>query len=172
MNILTSKEIYYLNRAVELATIAGLNGNHPCGSVIIDKDFNVVCESGNEVFSLPDITAHAEMLCLRRGGIKFLDKSKDMGYTLFSSHEPCAGCSFYIARTSIKKVVYASRDRYRAGLSMLKNNNDYIEYFKGIEVIEEPDTVLRDKAMLIMHNYFISKGRVDNAKYFDPKLLK
>ena len=158
----------YLLEAINLARSASQRDDHPCGTVIVDTEGQVLSASGNKVFSTPDVTAHAEMLCLRAGSNVLLDKNTPGKYILFSSLEPCCGCAFYIARTNIKKVVYAATDSYKPGISMLKADPEFQNYFKDIELIAEPFTELRDDALILMRDFFIKKGKPDTAKFYEP----
>ncbi|MEI6887337.1 MAG: nucleoside deaminase [bacterium] len=158
----------FLEKTIELASESLKNKNYPCGSLIVDSKGTVIAEYGNKVFSTPDATAHAEMLCIRKGGKCLLDKDSKEKYTIYSSMEPCSGCAFFIARTNIKRIVYACGDRYRPGIKMLKANPKFKKYFEKIELVEEPSIKLRNKSAILMRDYMLAKGRSTDAAYFDP----
>lgn len=162
----------YLQKAIDLAESAWAVKNHPCGSLIVDESGNEISACSNVVFSTPDITAHAEMMCLRKTSDLLIDKQNAHKYTMYCSIEPCSGCAFFIARAkNINRLVYAAHDRYRRGLGMLKESAQFSELFVHLEVVTEPDILLRNAAIKPMCDYFIAKGKPEDAKFFDPAFI-
>ena len=83
----------YLSKALKQAEKALSLGNYPFGAILVDENRRVVSSGSNENFSLGDISAHAEIQCLRKVNIKLLLK-ENYEHFLFCSGEPCYGCSF------------------------------------------------------------------------------
>ena len=96
----------FMSAAIAEAMIAEKEGNAPIGCVITRND-RIVERGHNKVFTTRDITAHAEVVAIRkltkRIGIFDLEH-----YTLFSTFVPCAMCLATMLRTNIRTVVYGA----------------------------------------------------------------
>jgi len=101
----------FLSRAIQLARENVAIGGGPFGAVIV-KDGLVVAESANQVISIPDPTAHAEIQTIRLAA-KNLNTFDLTGTTLYTSCEPCPMCLGAVYWSRISRVVYAS-DRHDA----------------------------------------------------------
>ncbi|OGM12719.1 hypothetical protein A3A76_04370 [Candidatus Woesebacteria bacterium RIFCSPLOWO2_01_FULL_39_23] len=158
---------YFIGETIKEAQIAVSKGNYPIGSLIVDEKGNIIAKCQNENATRDDITAHAEVLCLRKMGSKRLAKENGKSYYLFSSLEPCGGCGFFMARTNIKIVYIASLDPYRSGMSVLKKSTDFSEIFKNINVVVCDFLDLATKSKLLMRDYLIKKGKKEAAKIYE-----
>lgn len=99
-----NKHLEFLNQTLALATTAVKRGNHPFGALLV-KNGKVVATSENEVVSISDITAHAELRLIQKAQKKLtMDELAEC--VLYSSTEPCAMCSGAIYWAGITKVVY------------------------------------------------------------------
>ncbi len=82
----------YLRRAFEVAKRARVNGNHPFGAILVDRNGSVLIESENGYLPDRDMTAHAERLLATSAskafGTEFLAHC-----TIYVSAEPCAMCA-------------------------------------------------------------------------------
>lgn len=157
----------FLEETIKEAEAALEEGNYPIGSLIVDSNGKILAKCRNENFTKDDITAHAEILCLRKLGIDKLTKDKSKDYYLFSSLEPCSGCGFFVARTNIKTIFVAALDPYRPGTSVVRHTEPFSEVFQKIDfvVCDFPD--LARKSKLLMRDYFLKKDRPDAAKVYE-----
>jgi tRNA(adenine34) deaminase len=108
-----------LELALSKAEEALANGNYPIGSVVTNAENKVLAVEMNESFT-SDIAAHAEIICLRKLG-NSINKYSSGEHYLFTSLEPCFGCSFFIARSNIKTIYSGLKDPHKGGISDLKN---------------------------------------------------
>lgn len=156
----------YLALAISEAEKALKEGNYPFGAVAVDSKGEIVATGRNENFTASDITAHAEMQCLRKVDIKYLlDETRE--YSIFCSGEPCGGCSFFIARaSSIKHITWALTDPQKAGFDDLRKHEDFASFFDHIEVVEEPFEDLRESSAFLLREYYIRLGKSDKAKLY------
>jgi guanine deaminase len=122
--IMSNLDNSYLEHAVRLARENVARGGGPFGAVIV-KDGEVVAESANQVTSLPDPTAHAEILAIRQAAAR-LNTYDLSGTVLYSSCEPCPMCLGAIYWARIGRVVYAS-DRHDAGEAGFRDADLYSE---------------------------------------------
>ncbi|MED0668397.1 nucleoside deaminase [Bacillus badius] len=75
----------FMKRAVELAAENVKNGGQPFGAVLV-KDSRIIAEGVNELHKKHDISAHAEMLAIRRAQEK-LATNNLAGYAMYASGE-------------------------------------------------------------------------------------
>ena len=95
-----------LRRAIEIASNARKNGNHPFGALLADADGNILLEAENSVETDSDVTAHAELNLMRLASQKYSsDELKSC--TLYTSTEPCPMCAGAIFWGNVGRVVYA-----------------------------------------------------------------
>jgi tRNA(adenine34) deaminase len=102
-------------RALELARAATDSGEVPVGAVLTGADGAVLAEGHNLTRTLPDPTAHAEMLVLRAAAAK-LGNARLLGTTLWVTLEPCPMCAAAIAEARIARLVYAASDPKGGGV--------------------------------------------------------
>ena len=152
------------DQAIAEAKVALNEGNYPIGAVIVDWQGNIVAAGHNQNTTSQDITAHAEMLCLRLATQKVLSKDLPINHTIITTEEPCGGCGFFIARTNINKIIWLLTDPHRPGVSLLKNQ--YPDVFSKIEFISEPDQNMKEQSRNLMHQYFLQLNRPELAKMF------
>ncbi len=94
--------------ALEQARKAVRAGEVPIGAVIM-KDGEIVAAAHNETRALPDPTAHAELLAIRRAA-QTLGQERLDGCELWVTLEPCAMCAGAIAHARIPRLYYAAPD--------------------------------------------------------------
>lgn len=100
-----------LRQSFEVAGKARDAGEHPFGSLLADKDGNVLREQPNGYKSGGgDRTAHAERL-LAQWAQKNLGLEELASCTLYTSAEPCAMCSGTIYWVGIGRVVFGLAER-------------------------------------------------------------
>lgn len=99
-----------LRKSFDVARRAREGGDHPFGSILADRDGNVLMEQGNGYTSEGnDRTAHAERILASRAAkaysVDFLATC-----TLYTSAEPCAMCSGAIYWAGIGRVVFGQTE--------------------------------------------------------------
>lgn len=102
---------YYMKKALQEAKIALQEGEVPVGAVIVCQN-QLVAKGHNQVETLNDATAHAEMMAFTAAsnylGAKYL---KDC--TLYVTLEPCQMCAGAAFWAQIGKIVYGATDDKR-----------------------------------------------------------
>ena len=96
----------HLRAAIAVAWSAREHGNHPFGAVLVDAHNRVVLEAENTVVTGRDCTGHAETNLVRLASARF-SPGELVGFTLYTSTEPCAMCAGAIHWSQIGRVVYA-----------------------------------------------------------------
>ena len=101
-------DLFYMNRALELAKEAAAMGEVPVGCVIV-RDGKIVAEGRNCRESDKSALGHAEIraidaACKALGGWRLWD------CTLYVTLEPCPMCAGAIINARIPRVVYGAGD--------------------------------------------------------------
>lgn len=99
-------DLHFLRRSFEVARRSVTHGNHPFGSVLVDRNRAVLMEMENGYMPSCDGTAHAERL-LATKACTTLAPDVLKHATLYSSAEPCAMCAGAIYWAGIGRLVYA-----------------------------------------------------------------
>lgn len=108
----------WMRRALEEAKLACEQGEVPVGAVLVFQN-KVITSAHNQVESLIDATAHAEMLCLRQGA-SVLGNWRLTGCTLYTTLEPCPMCAGALISSRVDRVVWGAPDvRQGAGGSLI-----------------------------------------------------
>lgn len=100
--------IKWMQRAFELAKIAQAKGEVPIGAVIVLND-EIIGEGYNQVISLCDPSAHAEILALRQAAKK-IDNYRIINAELYTTLEPCCMCAGALVHARIKSLYFATSD--------------------------------------------------------------
>ena len=101
--------------ALAEAKTAAAQGEVPVGAVLLDPTGIVVSASGNRVERDRDPTAHAEMLVLRDGAVRFGLK-RLAGCDLYVTLEPCPMCAAAIALARIRRLYFGAYDPKGGGV--------------------------------------------------------
>ena len=89
---MTQDDEKWMRRAIEIARSKGSDpSTSPLGSVIV-LDGKVISEERNQTHELPDATAHAEMMAIRRA-CEATGELELRGATLYSTLQPCGMCT-------------------------------------------------------------------------------
>jgi tRNA(adenine34) deaminase len=112
---LSASDLAIMRHCIELSEETGRAGEFPFASVI-GKNGRLIAVGLNHVRREADVTRHAELIAVSEAQ-KVLGKGKLKGYTLYSSVEPCAMCSFPLRESRISRVVCAIPSRLMGGYS-------------------------------------------------------
>ncbi|MBX0359241.1 nucleoside deaminase [Halobacillus sp. Nhm2S1] len=131
----------FSERALQLALENVNAGGHPFGAVLVCNG-EIIAEGVNELHLHPDVSAHAEMVAIKkaqqaRGAIDLSD------CTMYASGEPCAMCLTAMYFSNLKKVIYSQsvEDASRVGLTLSEKVYHDLEKPKNqreITMIHEP----------------------------------
>lgn len=117
-----------LRLAVEEARDSVREGGLPIGSVLADGEA-VIAKGRNRYNQTGDMTAHAELDCLRNAG----REAGREGLTLYTTMSPCIMCAGAIIRLGIKRVVVGDATSFPGNPGLMREH--------GVEVIvtDDPD---------------------------------
>ena len=98
----------FMREALIEAEKAFDHGEVPVGAVLVVGN-EVIARAHNLVETLSDATAHAEMLCLKRGA-GTLSNWRLLDATLYCTLEPCPMCAGAMIHSRLKHLVWGAPD--------------------------------------------------------------
>ena len=111
MTLETKKHELFMREALKEAKKAYEEDEIPVGAVIV-RNNKIIARGYNQMETLHDATAHAEMIAITSAqnslGSKYLNDCE-----LYVTLEPCMMCSGAIFLSKVKKVVYSLKDKER-----------------------------------------------------------
>ena len=105
---MSEPEEQYMREAIAEAMLAERSGEVPVGAVVM-RDGEILARGRNQVITLSDPTAHAEIMALREAG-RLLGNYRLEGCDLYTTLEPCAMCAGAILHARLRRLVYAAAD--------------------------------------------------------------
>lgn len=108
----------FMKKAVELAVDNVKDSGQPFGAVLV-KDNKIITEGVNELHQKYDVSAHAEMVAVRKAQKEL--KTQDLsGYQMYASGHPCSMCLTALYFVGIDEVYYCAdlEDVKKAGMSL------------------------------------------------------
>lgn len=139
-------DMTYMQEALALARKGGELGEVPVGALVV-KDGAVIARAHNERELLPDATAHAEVLAIRRA-CAALGSNRLSGCTLYVTLEPCPMCAGALAAARVDRVVFGAYDARGGACGSMLRIQKYPLYFmpafQGGVMAEECASVLTE----------------------------
>ncbi len=140
---------YYMSEALKEAKKALKYGDVPVGSLLV-MDGKIISRAYNQVERLRDSTAHAELICIRKG-IKEYGYKHLLECTLYTTLEPCPMCAGAIVLARISQLVYGATDKKSGASESLykitsdKRLNHRCKIISGIKA---------DESVNLLKNFF------------------
>jgi tRNA(adenine34) deaminase len=139
----------FMKAALEEAQKAYEIGEVPVGAVLVFQN-QIISRAFNQVESLKDATAHAEMLCLKQASEE-LENWRLVDSALYCTLEPCLMCAGALILSRVKTLIWAAPDlRHGAGGSLM--NAFTVDH--PIHRIEVRHGILKDEAASLLKQFF------------------
>ncbi|MDP6964205.1 MAG: nucleoside deaminase [Planctomycetota bacterium] len=148
------RDTMIMELALKQAEAAARCDEVPVAAIVVRGD-RILGRGANQVESLQDATAHAEMLALTQAMAASGDK-RLVDAELFCTLEPCIQCCGAILHSRISRVVYAASDPKFGGVESLlrifdtEGLNHKLEYQGG---------VLADQSAALLREFFRAKRK-------------
>lgn len=99
----------WMKLALEYAQRAADAGEVPVAAVLVHNE-RLIAACHNSPISSQDVSAHAEINCLRAAGKHFQNYRLPPDCTLYVTLEPCTMCAGALIHSRVKRVVIAAMD--------------------------------------------------------------
>lgn len=106
----------YMRMALRESQAAAADGEVPVGAIIVHPRLGLVGKAHNQVETLHDATAHAEILAITQASQAVGDWRLEE-CTLYVTKEPCPMCAGAIVFSRVQRVVWGVGDPERGGHS-------------------------------------------------------
>jgi len=155
--ILKSKTSFFMKEAIKEAQKALSKDEVPIGAVVVYKN-KIIARAHNQVETLKDPTAHAEMIVLTQG-CNYLSNKWLSGCTLYVTIEPCSMCAGALVLSRIEKVVFGADDPKAGACGSVINivNDNRLNHKVKIE-----RGLLKQECSLILKDFFRKKRAAMN----------
>ena len=150
---MAEKDIKFMKLAIKEAKKAGQKAEVPVGAVLVAESGEILSLSHNQVITLADPTAHAEILALREAAQKVLNY-RLLGTTLYVTIEPCIMCMGAIVHARVTRVVFGSEDLKWGAAGSLYNFTEDVRLNHQPEIIQG---VCQDECRELMQKFFRTK---------------
>jgi tRNA(adenine34) deaminase len=144
-----SLDIFWMQRAIELAREAEQRGEVPVGAVLV-KDNQVIGEGYNAPIATHDPSAHAEIQAIRAAA-SALGNYRLLNTTLYVTVEPCVMCAGAIVHARISEVVYGASEPRSGAVGSVFNllQSDALNHQVTIR-----SGVLKQECASLLKNFF------------------
>ena len=150
---------YYMTQALKQAAVAYHAGEVPIGAIIVHED-EIIGRAYNQVETLKDATAHAEILAITQAAAK-LENWRLKDCTLFVTKEPCPMCSGAIVNSRMKKVVFGLEDANGGGCGGAFNITDHDGLLHKVEV---KSGFMAEESQALIQSFFKERRKEQKAK--------
>lgn len=150
---------YYMTLALKQAAQAYHAGEVPIGAVIVHND-EIIGRAFNQVETLKDATAHAEILAITQASAK-IENWRLMDCTLFVTKEPCPMCAGAIVNSRIKKVVFGLNDQKGGGCGGAFDIHNHDGLLHNVEV---ESGIMEEESQALIQSFFKERRNEQKAK--------
>ena len=103
-----SKELFFMQRALEQAKKAEREGEVPVGAVLTFED-EIIAEAHNTPISINDPSGHAEVNVMRKGA-QILNNYRLENTSLYVTLEPCMMCCGLLIHARVENLIFSATD--------------------------------------------------------------
>ena len=145
---LTQNE-YYMNYAFREAERAFEEGEIPVGCIIVFQN-SIIAKAHNQIETLKDPTAHAEIIAVTSAA-EYLQSKVLAGCTIYVTLEPCVMCAGAIVLSKLENLFFGAYDFKSGACGSVFNvtNNDSLNH--RVNVL---GGVLDEKCREILKSFF------------------
>jgi tRNA(adenine34) deaminase len=151
MRDFTSDE-FFMSEALRLARRAFTLEEVPVGAVIV-RNGEIIARAWNQVETLKDATAHAEMLAITQAE-SAVEDWRLTDCDLFVTKEPCPMCAGAIVHARLRRVVFGCLDPKGGAAGSLLNILQMPELNHRCEITRE---VRADECAQILKEFFLAR---------------
>jgi tRNA(adenine34) deaminase len=148
---------HYMREALKEAVKAFENDEVPVGAIIVHEG-EIIGKAHNQIKTLKDPTAHAEMIAITQAA-NFLQSERLTDCAMYSTLEPCSMCAGAMVLSRIESLIYAAKDpktgAHQSVFKILNNKklNHKVKVKKGI---------LEKEASSLIKEFFTTKRKTSS----------
>ena len=144
---------FWMMQAFMLAKDAEKANEVPVGAVLVDAQGKKIASAYNQVRNAQDSTAHAEIICIRKG-CEIVNNHVLSGTTLYVTLEPCPMCAGALVHARIKRLVFAARDFKTGAAGSVMNllKGDPLNHRMMID-----EGIMQSQCAHLLDNFFATK---------------
>ncbi len=133
---------YFMNMCIALAEKAAQSGDLPFGAIIVNADGTIIGRGSNILQQEKVVDGHAELIAFREAQARCKSRTL-IGCTLYTTVEPCPGCSFQLRELHIAQVVWGLDSPVMGGWSKFKILQDTELSKKVLDYFGPPPAITR-----------------------------
>jgi tRNA(adenine34) deaminase len=138
-----------MSKAIEQALKAESIGEVPVGAVIV-KNNDLIATGYNQVITLNDSSAHAEVMALRNAGSN-IGNYRLVDTTMYVTLEPCMMCAGAMVHARISRLVFGAFDQ-KTGV--INSRDDCFDKPYHNHRVEYQGGVLQDECSQLLKEFF------------------
>ena len=139
----------WIREALKEAYLAGKKKEVPIGAVIVYED-KIIGRGHNQVETLKDATAHAEILAIGAAS-NFLNSWRLSGASIYVTLEPCLMCAGAIVLSRLDRLVFGAFDPKQGACGTLYNVVNDARLNHQVQVATE---ILKDECSEVITKFF------------------
>ena len=144
-----------MEEALKQARTAFDKDEVPVGAVVVYKN-QIIAKAHNQVETLKDPTAHAEMIAITQAA-NFLSSKWLTDCVFYVTIEPCSMCAGALVLARVKKIIFGASDPKAGACGSVIN---IARHNQLNHVIELESEIFKDECADLMSGFFQKKRRV------------
>lgn len=141
-----------MESALDQARQAAARGEVPVGAVVV-LDGQIIAAAGNETLANGDITAHAELVAIRRA-CATLGTTRLTDCDLYVTLEPCTMCAGAISHARLRRLYFGASDEKGGAV------HSGVRFFEASTCHHAPETysgIGEAEAARLLKSFFAAK---------------
>ena len=149
---MTNKHEKFMIEALKQAQIAFDKDEVPVGAVITYKG-QIIARAHNQIRSLKDPTAHAEMIVITQAA-SYLKNERLKDCDMYATIEPCSMCAGAMVLARVRRLYYAAKDPKTGACGSVIDILHNKKFNHKVDVIEG---LLRGESRSLIQEFFRKK---------------
>jgi len=149
-----NEHVIYMQKAINEAKIAYEKNEVPVGAIIVFKD-QVIAKAHNQIKTLKDPTAHAEIIAITQAS-SYLKNERLIECDLYVTIEPCSMCIGAMILARIKTLFFGAFDLKTGACGSIINLTKPGLFNHNINVVSG---ILANESKDIIQKFFLGKRK-------------
>ncbi len=162
---LATSEIIFMREAIKQAHLAEERDEVPVGAVIV-QGHKIIARAHNQVETLSDPTAHAEMIAITQA-TDHLSNKWLTECALYVTLEPCAMCAGALVLARIPRIYFGAQDPKAGACGSVFNIAHHPQLNHRIKIKKGP---LAAQCSQLLRRFFEKKRYLINQRKVDRKI--